>query len=724
LGLTLENAIIAGPIDWNHGHFLVSVTLRGCIFKGPISARGLHVEGDFSLEGSTVDRVNLQGARIDGNLDLLRVRTTGSAQTDQVRDDSEPGLDLESNQGGDSVDLEAGEVRLDDSTPGLDLNSIRVAGSVDLDGAEVQGEVRLIGAVIGGDLACRGAKVHNENGDAFSADGAKIAGGVYLFGKFEAWGQVRLPRAVIGVDLTCRGSKLHNEYRTALFADGIQVAGNMVLTKGFEAWGSVRLCGAEIKGQLNCRGAKLHNENRDALLAEGVQVAGSMVLTKGFEAWGSVRLCGAEIKGQLNCCGAKLHNENRDALNAQRIQVTESIFLTKGFVAWGEVCLLGARIGGDLVCRGSKLHNEKGDAICGDGSKISGAVVLDEGFQAWGTVRLPSAEIEGQLNCSGATFHNEDSDSLRLDLAKIGGDVVLNKHPKGFPFLACGTVGFDQAEIRGSFFCAGARFDAARGDALIARDMTVRNRFQWQLATPANGRVLLSGAKVGELNDDIECWPTERGSLDLTNFVYAQFGEDAAKVGAKRRVEWIRVQTGAPGAYKPQPYVQLAQVFKAGGHDDEWRKVMIAKQDDLRIFGTLPGPQKVWNRLIGLTIGHGYRPWRAAYAILFLYVVSVLLVLGAKENNAFVAVGSTAANQVQKLKPSVCTNTYPCLSAFAYPVDAALPLINLHELDSWQFNANNGWGQAGRDWTVFATVTGWGLATMLVVGLSSLVRDR
>jgi hypothetical protein len=169
--------------------------------------------------------------------------------------------------------------------------------------------------------------------------------------------------------------------------------------------------------------------------------------------------------------------------------------------------------------------------------------------------------------------------------------------------------------------------------------------------------------------------------------------------------------------------VQLAQVFNTVGNDDEWRKVMIAKQKDLRRFGGLAKLQKLGNCLVGAVVGHGYRPWRAAFAIIFLYVVSFCLVLIAKDKNAFVAVGSTA-NQVQKLKPSICTSAYPCLSAFAYPVDAALPLINLHEVDSWQFNANDGWGQAGRDWTVFATVADWGLATVLVVGLSSLVRDR
>jgi hypothetical protein len=73
---------------------------------------------------------------------------------------------------------------------------------------------------------------------------------------------------------------------------------------------------------------------------------------------------------------------------------------------------------------------------------------------------------------------------------------------------------------------------------------------------------------------------------------------------------------------------------------------------------------------------------------------------------------------------SECTHSYPCPSPFVYPIDAALPLIDLHQVDYWQFDTSTSWGHAGRDWVVFATISGWGLATLFAAGLSGLVRGE
>lgn len=64
--------------------------------------------------------------------------------------------------------------------------------------AEVDGEVRLLGAQIGGDLASVGAKLRNAGGAALNADGARITGAFHWRDKASAKGAINLTAAEIG----------------------------------------------------------------------------------------------------------------------------------------------------------------------------------------------------------------------------------------------------------------------------------------------------------------------------------------------------------------------------------------------------------------------------------------------------------------------------------------------------------------------------------------------
>jgi hypothetical protein len=107
---------------------------------------------------------------------------------------------------------------------------------------------------------------------------------------------------------------------------------------------------------------------------------------------------------------------------------------------------------------------------------------------------------------------------------------------------------------------------------------------------------------------------------------------------------------------------------------------------------------------------------------LAIYVLSVGIVWIAKAHNDLIPVGSTALGQAH-LTASHCTDDYPCVSPFAYPVDAAIPLINLQQADYWQLNSSTSWGAFTRGWLDLATVLGWALTTMLAVALSGLIRN-
>ena len=302
-------------------------------------------------------------------------------------------------------------------------------------GFEAEGEVRFVGAEIGGQLNCSGAKLKNAGGMALFCDGAKVTGAVFLQEGFEAEGEVRFPDAEIGGALACNGAKLKNAGGTVLVCDSAKVTGAVLLCEGFEAEGEVRFPGAEI-GQLACRGAKLKNAGGMALVCDGAKVTGDVFLVEDFEAEGEVRFPGAEIGGNLECDGAKFKNADGVALNCGGANVTGDVFLRGGFEAEGEVRFTVAEIGADFGCIGGSFKNAKAapsadksePPFAEDAINLVGATI--EGTLWLGPAAPPNHQqvtIEGSINLQGAHAFQLVDDRQSWPVAEIA--VASDKLP-------------------------------------------------------------------------------------------------------------------------------------------------------------------------------------------------------------------------------------------------------------------------------------------------------
>jgi hypothetical protein len=76
-------------------------------------------------------------------------------------------------------------------------------------------------------------------------------------------------------------------------------------------------------------------------------------------------------------------------------------------------------------------------------------------------------------------------------------------------------------------------------------------------------------------------------------------------------------------SFSPQPYQQLASVYRSSGQDDEAKQVSIAAKADRRRWGGLK-PAAWWaNALFDVTIKSAYRSWRAVAGLLAVYVLAV-----------------------------------------------------------------------------------------------------
>jgi hypothetical protein len=523
--------------------------------------------------------------------------------------------------------------------PGLVADQLETRGDLELgEGFTATGEVCLVGAHIGGQLVLDGAHLANPDGSPLTADGLTVDQAMFCGEGFTATGEVRLVGAHVGGQLDLRGARLANPNGRALAADRLSVDQHLFCGEGFTATGEVVLVGAHISGQLNFSGASLSNPDGRALYADGLTVDQGLVCGEGFTATGEVRLVGAHVGESLSFSGARLANPNGRALAADGLTVKHSMLCQQGFTATGEVRLVGAHIGGQLVLDGASLSNPDGSALNADGLTVDQAMFCREGFTATGEVRLVGAHVGGQLSFRGACLSN----------------------PEGLVAL---------------------RLKGLRAVELV---LLPRQR--------PDGIVDLTNARVGSLSDNPATWP-DRHMLWLRGFTYETLEND--QVSVRDRIGWVRRH---PGGYTPQPYEQLAAAYRRAGRDDAARRVAVAKQWHRRSALGLLG--KLWNWLLYVTVGYGYRTWLA------LVWLAALLVAGTSVfDRAYAAHQMVAAKQ-----PA------PVFSPVVYTLDRLLPIVNLGQRDAWIPQG------AALRWSWVLTGAGWVLTTAVVAGLTGILK--
>jgi len=114
-----------------------------------------------------------------------------------------------------------------------------------------------------------------------------------------------------------------------------------------------------------------------------------------------------------------------------------------------------------------------------------------------------------------------------------------------------------------------------------------------------------------------------------------------------------------------------------------------------------------WRKLLGLTVGYGYRPWLAAFWVGGLWVAGVALFTWGPAHTQIML--GLKGGQEPKFSPPI------------YVLDSLLPIVNLHQRDFWLPNAARSWGWLYLDFVLFAAVAGWTLATAVVAALTGLI---
>lgn len=168
----------------------------------PVHERGLWVQGAWITGG-----LDLSGAEIAGALTLVKCRFD---QILMLFDARIRGL----------FSLAGSFV------PGLYADRLNCLAGVSLNEEFTSnGQIRLLGATIGGDLVCTKGIFSNPNGRAINAEKIKVDGRVFMGGDLKAWGEIRLAGATIGGDLSFRRGRFKRLGGAAIECESITVSG-------------------------------------------------------------------------------------------------------------------------------------------------------------------------------------------------------------------------------------------------------------------------------------------------------------------------------------------------------------------------------------------------------------------------------------------------------------------------------------------------------------------
>jgi hypothetical protein len=351
-------------------------------------------------------------------------------------------------------------------------------------------------------------------------------------------------------------------------------------------------------------------------------------------------------------------------LDAAQLETRRNLELAHSFEA-SSVNLAGAHIGGALNLNGAE------DLLFG------------RGFTAVGEIDLTSAQIGTVLDLDGATLTNVGGAALTAERILVGQAILCREG-----FTAHGKINLTGAKIDAELDFTSAALSHLDDSALILAHLKTSSLILRPATAPRE--VDLRHANIGRLADDEATWPAV---LRLQNFTYKTLDEQPALV-VRKRLTWLRRD---PDGYLPYSYEQLADAYRRSGREEAARQTAIAKQWHRRTV--LNPANKLWNWVLYLTVGYGYRTWQAGLWLLALLMVGTRIFDHAYPAHMFAT---------KQLATSI--------NGVAYAADVLIPIINLGEQNAWQPRG------AVLYWSWVLAGAGWVLTTAVVAGLTGLFK--
>lgn len=447
-----------------------------------------------------------------------------------------------------------------------------------------------------------------------------------------------------------------------------------------------------------------------------------------------------------------LDGSSLPGLRAERLEARGGVYL-RGALVTGEVDLTQSRLGGNLECDGATIRASGGRALLAN--SLEARNVLVRGATLRGGINLSGAVLTADFDCSGAAIAHGEAIAVDASEIEARGSLVLRST------RIEGEVRATAAQIGGDVDCSGANLDNPGKTALELGRSSVRGAFFLRHDAVLNGALVLVGTSLGTIHDEAACWPAT-GDLLLNRCRYGAFIDGPAD--AESRLDWLARQ--APERWGedfwPQPYEQLATVFREMGHGEDARAVLVVKERLQRRARRrrmqnplLRALVAISDGVLGATLAYGRQPLLAFAWLLVFWLLGVavfafaersgavmpnsavvlrapewtLCGLETTEQRSLVAIpqaqglAKAGQNQLACFRQRWEASSYPAFSPWMYSLDTLLPVLDMGQRAFWRPNPWQPGGRIALAYFYFQSIVGWALSLLAVAGFSGLVKS-
>jgi len=449
-----------------------------------------------------------------------------------------------------------------------------------------------------------------------------------------------------------------------------------------------------------------------------------------------------------------LNGSSFAGLQAERLEARGGVYL-RGALISDEVNISQSRLGGNLECDDARISARHGLGLNAAGLEVRS--VLARSAHIEGGIDLSGAQLAADFDCAGATVSCTGELATDAVQVQVGGSVIL----RGAHFE--GEVRLVASQIAADLDCTDALLVNPGLNALEMSRTVVGGAFFLRGKARVDGVLAMTGASVGTIHDQASCWP-KAGELLLNRCLYGAFID--SPVDAESRLDWLARQTPQRWGedFWPQPYEQLATVFREMGHIEDSRSVLLVKERRQRRARRARARNPVWrtvfavqDTVLAATVGYGRQPLLALVWLLFFWALGVAVFanaerLGAlKPNNAVVlrspewtlcgldiseqrslvssqepasGLARKGQNQLECFLDRWEASSYPEFNPWMYSLDVLLPVLEMGQKAFWRPNPSKTGGQVAISYFYFQSVVGWALSLLAVAGFSGLVKSK
>lgn len=742
-GLRIRGAIVTGELDLSSFTFSVPLCFSDCLFESTIVLEGADLNL-LEITESEIHSIAANGLQVRRDIDLSRSRIRGTL--------SDPSTSL--------------------STPSA---------------------VWLSEAHVDGRLFFGGTRIDIEAGRAIYADRLKLKGNVRFVQHFFANGEIRFIGAQIGGSIDLEGATIDSLNGRALDLGEADIGGSILAIPGrgdlqpTTIRGRVELGNADIRGRVLFRscaivappegiGHHMYSQeptmSRPAIWAPRLRLRGDFSLEGSSTVEGGIVLSMADIGGSLNASGQMIKNPNDWAIDAASARIGGDFLIRnnshQSATIEGSICLRSAVVGGSVDLSSCSLSRPKQrefglgrrPSIDGVGSSVAGRLMLAEAKIDGGFLFWTSAHINGDVNLDGARITNQSSYSVRLTQTKVDGSIYVGEHSPGNRFLSEGLFTLSHVVLQGRLQIDRATFvwDDPNQEALRevnpsgAAIELVEARLLGGLAAgwaSVKGIIDLTGAESSFLADDPRNWGD---GMRIAGFTFNRFAtlsrtqRDLDGVwDAQSRSDWLTHQT----PFDLGPYEYTAQVMAQRGMRRDSEELLIAgrRQHRRHTREGIRARASGWSDwLFEVMFGYGYRPARAIFVLVLLFGASAVSaqlafsegILRASDDSGNIYMAQTAiAASNRGLEMPTTGGTKPtesalldpcgqgrvsCFNPILFGADNVIPIVDLDQTSQWRPYTETSGGQAFQYWLALLKALGWTFSAVGALVFSRLGR--